>query len=238
MSRVTSGGKSGSGRTLIEAVYHNLKNDVIQSRLAPSSKLLVESLRAKYEVSSSTMREALLLLVSDGLATSEGQRGFRVAPMSLDDLSGIIRLRKTLESMAITEAIKYGDDEWEANIVGAFHRMTLTEKRKPQSDNVNGGHYNDRNKEFHDALVAASPSPWLHHFRTILFQASERYRIQFNLMAKPRAGAMKEHKAILDATLARDAERASLLTVEHIDKSFRDVTKRFQGQGCGDPLIE
>src|SRR5262245_60365186 len=78
-----------SVKTLIEKVYGDLKHDIVRGQLRPRAKLRVEELRARFQVSSSTIREALLLLVADALVTSEGQRGFRVAAVSLDDLREI-----------------------------------------------------------------------------------------------------------------------------------------------------
>ena len=73
-------------RTLIEQTYAQLRDDIIEGRLLPGSKLRIEHLRTQYAVGAGTLREALTRLVSDALASAEGQRGFRVAPITLEGL--------------------------------------------------------------------------------------------------------------------------------------------------------
>src|SRR5882724_1282067 len=117
-------------KTLIEKVYSDLKHDIVRGHLQPRARLRVEELRARFSVSSSTIREALLLLAADTLVTSEGQRGFRVAPVSLDDFREITTLRKLMETMALREAIALGDDNWESGVVAAFHKLSLIDTRR------------------------------------------------------------------------------------------------------------
>jgi len=116
-------------RTLIEATYRQLRRDIIEGRLAPGEKLRVEHLKSYYDVSSGTLREALALLISDSLVVAQGQRGFRVAPMSLADLEDLTRMRILLECEALRESMAQGTDDWEADIVSAFHKLTLAEQR-------------------------------------------------------------------------------------------------------------
>lgn len=92
-------------------------------------KLRVEHLKEIYQTSAGTLREALALLVSDSLVVSQAQRGFRVAPMSLEDLVDITRTRALLECAALRESIEQGDDEWEARVVSSYHRLSLAEAR-------------------------------------------------------------------------------------------------------------
>ena len=88
----------GTGsRTLIEQAYRQLRDDIIEGRLAPGEKLRVEHLRRHYAVGAGTLREAITRLVSDALVEAEGQRGFRVAPVALDDLEDLTRLRLHIE---------------------------------------------------------------------------------------------------------------------------------------------
>src|SRR5271167_3634040 len=211
----------GSSKTLVEHIYQRLRREIVHLNLQPGSKLLVEELRARYKVSSSAMREALLWLVADCLVTTEPQRGFRVSPMSIADYSEITRLRKILERMALVESIAAGDDHWEAEVVAAWHRLSLVDmKRKggPSSESVML--YNARNAAFHDALAAASSSQWVNRFRRVLYNAAERYRMLYFSTHDFQSSVHKAHKAILKAALARDVELACRLTDEHIDTSY------------------
>jgi GntR family transcriptional regulator, carbon starvation induced regulator len=54
---------------------------------------------------------------------AEGQRGFRVAPISEADFDDVLTLRNKLEDEALRVSIALGDDAWEAAIVAALHRI-------------------------------------------------------------------------------------------------------------------
>jgi len=83
-------------KTLVESAYRALRRDIIEGRLAPGEKLRVEHLKDDYGVGAGTLREALSLLISDALVVSQGQRGFRVAPVSIEDFEDITRTRVML----------------------------------------------------------------------------------------------------------------------------------------------
>lgn len=207
-------------KTLIEKVYADLKHDIIHGQLRPRARLRVEELRARFSVSSSTVREALLLLVADALVTAEGQRGFRVAPVSLDDFREITTLRKMMETMALRESIALGDDNWESGVVAAFHKLSLIDTRRMRKSEAVASEWNVRNHAFHEALISASRSNWVRHFRRILYHSSERYRSLSLAILNVRPGVGQEHKLIMDAALSRDVELACRLTEEHIERNF------------------
>jgi DNA-binding GntR family transcriptional regulator len=213
-------GSARGSKTLIEYAYHRLRQDIISGVLAPGSKLRVEHLRSSYDIGSSTLREALTLLVADALVTAEGQRGFKVAPISLEDLRDITRMRKMLETMALRDAIERGDDQWEAGIVAAFHRLSRVEERLPTELPDVADNWEDRNREFHEALIAACASRWAHHFRGILYFQSERYRRFCLVGGAGRRDVHGEHRGIMEATLARNADLACRLTEEHMDNTL------------------
>ncbi|MBC7140505.1 MAG: FCD domain-containing protein, partial [Defluviimonas sp.] len=180
------------------------------------------------KVGASTLREALTLLVGEALVTAEGQRGFRVAPISLADFEDIIRVRKLMELEALRESIRLGDDEWEAQVVAAFHRLTKVEEQLKNGDaKTLSGEWEERNRAFHDALISACPSRWLTHFIDILYQQSERYR-RIALAGKAVGRDVHaEHEAIKNAALARDIGEAVRLSEIHIDRTFEVLSRMF-----------
>ena len=207
------------GKTLIEAAYATLRNEIIDGTLEPGAKLRTEELRARYDVSGSTIREALTRLLGEALVTSEGQRGFRVAPATLEDFRDLTEVRKLIETEALRQAIAVGGEAWEADIVAAFYKLSKIEERLRDDPAAAVGEFEARNRDFHRALIAACPSPWLHRLHALLYQQSERYR---RLVASRRAiprDVHAEHQGILDATLARDAELAATLAGAHIERS-------------------
>lgn len=226
-TRTTADAGTAGDKTLVEHVYRRLKSDIVYGVLKPGTKLRVENLRALHGVSSSTMREALLRLVGAALATAEGQRGFRVAPLSLADFREITDLRKLMETRALREAIARGDAAWEAGILDAFQQLSKVNLRRMRSDEAVHREWQVRNNAFHEALVAASPSRWVQHFRAMLYANAERYRAQHLVHANVRPGVRAEHKGIMDAALARDADLACRLTEEHIERTYTKVAELY-----------
>jgi GntR family transcriptional regulator, carbon starvation induced regulator len=207
------------GRTLIETAYATLRSEILSGALEPGAKLRTEELRARYDVSGSTIREALTRLLGEALVTSEGQRGFRVAPATLDDFRDLTEVRKLVETEALRQAIAAGGEAWEGDIVAAFYRLSKTEERLREDPVGASAEFEERNRDFHRALIAACPSPWLHRLNGLLYQQSERYRrLVVSKRAIPR-DVHAEHQGIFDATLARDSELACKLAGEHIDRS-------------------
>lgn len=224
----TAGGRSDeetevlrkAGKTLVEDAYETLRQEILDGTFEPGTKLRTEELRTRYNISGSTMREALTRLLGEALVTTEGQRGFRVAPASLEDFEDLTRVRVLVETEALRQAIAHGDEAWESRIVASFYRLSKVEERLAQNQKSAISDYEERNREFHYALIAACPSRWLHYIAGILYQQSERYRRLALAKRSITRDLHAEHKAIFDAAIARDADLASKYAAEHIERTL------------------
>lgn len=209
-------------RTLVENAYLALRQDIIEGKHPPGTRLRVEHLKDSYGVGAGTLREALSLLVSDALVVTEGQRGFWVAPISVEDLEDITRSRILLETEALRLSLQSGDDEWEAGLVAAFHRLSKAEEKLgPSGPQVH--EWESRNQAFHEALIAGSHSRWLRYLLGILFRQSERYR--FLLLANPngKRDIHAEHTELFESSMARDEKRAVAALQKHIQLTYETV---------------
>lgn len=210
-------------KTLVSEAYHQLRCDIVEGRLKPGQKLRTEHLKDRYHVGAATLREALALLAADALVVSQQQRGFRVAPMSIADFHDITQTRAMLETHAVRLAIAHGDDDWEAGLSAAFHKLSRAEERLHRGE-IEMNAWEDCNRRFHEQLIAGSASRWTRHFLAILYRQSERYRRLALLNAPPERDIHQEHQAIFEATIARDAERAGQLIEQHIRETLNVVT--------------
>lgn len=209
--------------TLAQSAYLQLRRDIVEGVLAPGEKLRVEHLKDAYGVGAGTLREALALLVADALVVQSGHRGFRVTPISLADFVDITETRAMLECDALRQSILLGDDVWEADLTSAFHLLTRAEARLGNGGIEAFAEWEVRNRAFHEVLIAACPSRWLHHFLAILYRQSERYR-RLSITHKPvPRDVHEEHQAIFDACLARDSDGATALLAAHIRKTLEAV---------------
>lgn len=221
-----------AGRTMAETAYRKLRHDIVAGRLGAGSKLKLEGLASTYEVGMSPLREALTRLVGDLLVVSEGQRGFWVAPLSLDELDDISRVRALIETEALNLAIRNGDATWEAAVRQAFEALTEIESRLPQTTDMLHPtvveEWERCNRVFHAALVSASGSPMLIRLREQLYQQSERYRrVSLNVSRRWR-NVHDEHAAIFDATMQRNALKAARMTELHMARTAEEVRRAMQ----------
>jgi GntR family transcriptional regulator, carbon starvation induced regulator len=198
--------------TLSLRVLALMRSDILELRLKPGSKLLFETLREKYEVGLSPLRESLSRLVVEGLVVGEDRRGFRVAPMTEEDFCDLTALRQEIEILAVTRSVERGDDVWEADLVRAFHHMKLL---TPESPDYLAG-WSARHQAFHEALVSACGSPRLLHLRRQLFDQFMRYQRIAPRHISRSAVHDTEHKKLLDAVLARDTKKCEALIRAHI----------------------
>lgn len=219
-----------NAKTLSESAYDALRNDIIGGQLAPEAKLRIDELRTSYDTGASPLREALNRLAGEGFVTTEGQRGFRVAPISVKDMAEITRLRILLECEALSESMRNGDDAWEANIIGAYHRLSKLDSGPDQGF----PEWELRNQEFHEALIGACDSSWLLKFRHTLYEQHKRYRLISILEHDETRDVNREHEAIMNAVLARDEKTALAATQAHIMRTVKTTEHAFAQRAPSD----
>jgi DNA-binding GntR family transcriptional regulator len=205
-------------RTLGDEVFAKLRADIISSRLAPGTKLRFHDLRETYGVGLSPLREALSRLAENRLVVATGQRGFHVSEASAENIADIAMVRKEIDGFALRLSIQYGDDAWEGQLIAARHKLSLLEKA---GSDVAEDLWESRHREFHYTLVAACRSPCLLHLHNLLNDQFDRYRrlsVKGRLPVGPRA---LMHKQILEASLARDADKAVKLLEDHISEASK-----------------
>lgn len=212
----TSAAKSGNGRTLAATAFERLRADILSCKLAPGSKLPFDRLKKDYGVGLSPLREALSRLATSGLVTAEGQRGFRVAVASIAEIADISMVRKEIEGLALSLSIEHGDDNWEAELVAARHRLSLLEKGSSK-DVEDEEVWEVRHRDFHTALISGCHSPWLLRIAGLVNDQFDRYRrmaVDNSLSSTP---TFLVHQKIMDAALRRNAGSAVKLSHERID---------------------
>jgi len=91
--------------TLADQVRENIKKRIISQELKPGSRLIVSHLAAGMGTSLTPIREALRLLVKDGLVEIIPHKGAQVVMPSQEQFKDLFEVRTVLESLAIKLAI-------------------------------------------------------------------------------------------------------------------------------------
>jgi DNA-binding GntR family transcriptional regulator len=206
---------ASDAKSLTEAVYATLRADVLTCRAMPGQRLKISDLCSALGANLSAVREALSRLAAEGLVVSEPQKGFYVAPVSMDDLKDLTRTRVDIESLCLRYAMDVRGVEWEARILSSTHRLAKTAEHVAGDEFRLNEDWVVAHAEFHEALVSACDSPWLLRLRATLYTQSERYRRLSKFVPRPR-NLYEEHQEITDAVLSGDKEWALALLRKHL----------------------
>ena len=218
--------KREGGQTLATAAYRRLRDDILTGVLAPNSKLLTRDLQDRYQLSVGPLREALSRLHAEDLVSCSDHRGFWVSPISIQEIRDLTRVRMLLEEAALRDSIASGSDEWEAAVVTSFHLLCRLTERNAQMSSVTLPEWEVSHDAFHRALIGAASSRLLLRLRASLTQTVRRYRT-FALVDASERDHLGEHRAIYEATIAHDAERAVRLLTEHYELTTRIIIAKF-----------
>ena len=209
--------------TLANTLAAQIRASIMKGETAPGERLHLSELKSRFGTSFSPIREALTRLAVEGLVVAEGQRGFHVAPVSASNLNELVRLRCINEVEALRESIRHGDMQWESELVAAHHRLSRLnlDRQKKEAEQA----WEAAHRAYHFALMAACQMPLLLKFCNTLHDLSDRYRRLF-LQQSPHDGRVpSEHKQLLEAALARDADRACASLESHIRRAGQNVLK-------------
>jgi DNA-binding GntR family transcriptional regulator len=223
---------SGSQKiTLASAVYERLRDDIITGSQPPTHKLHIGDLCDRFSVGLSPMREALSRLSSEGLIKQTDRRGFSVAPVSLPELIDLTRARCWINEVGLRESIARGDAAWEEAVVLSFYRLQRTPRLLPNAETDRNPEWEKAHRTFHLSLISGCGSEWIANICDKLFDASERYRHLARRAGVVRSSAEGEHRAIMDAAVARDTKQAIDLLNAHFQRTADLVQRVVDAEG-------
>lgn len=209
-------------------VYEQLREDILAARLEPGSKLRIEWVCSQYAAGNTPVREALSRLAAEGLLQHQDQRGFRVLPMSADDLEALTRTRCAVEGAALRLSLARRDTAWEEALVLAHHRLSRMPRSLDADQYRTHPDWEQRHRAFHRALVAACGSHWLLRYCDELAEHAWRYRQWAMADSFSRRDVAAEHAALADAALAGDAACACELLERHFQTTAAAAAARWQ----------
>lgn len=205
--------------TVGEMVYGQIHSDILLGQLLPGAKLKLNQLKQDYDVSVNTLRETLTRLAADGLVEAEGQKGFRVVPVSIADLREITEMRQLIECFALRKSLENGGLDWEGQLVAAHHMLAHSEKLMLQDDAKHSREWQMYDRAFHVALISACNSHWILRVHKVIHDQFRRYQMLALKTNRFRGEELeREHRMILEYALNRDVEAATDLLAAHIRK--------------------
>ncbi|KQO61365.1 GntR family transcriptional regulator [Curtobacterium sp. Leaf261] len=187
-------------------LYDNLRAAILTLELAPGERISERGLEARFHASRTPVRAALSRLEREGLILHQG-RSWTVTPIDLGEIAALAELRVVLEPAAARLAVSRAPAA-ELDAV----RAHLDELR-PTPDQESGLRMGST---FHLDMAALGGNRFLTETVADALTRLERSRWLEVRTAEARDAAWQEHSAILDAVVARDADRAAELLAAHV----------------------
>jgi DNA-binding GntR family transcriptional regulator len=207
---------SDAAVTRTDHAHDRIRADILSGRIAPGAPLRLAAIAGDLSVSMSVVREALTRLAGQGLVTATPNPGFRVIPLSREDLLDLTSLRVMLECRALESSVAAGDVRWEGDVVSAHHVLERT-PISPPGHIAASEEWMRAHATFHDALVAECGSPRLLALVRSLRDSTEIYRQWSGPIGAERGrDILGEHRALMELATARRASEASEALRAHI----------------------
>ena len=202
-----------ASRSVTELVTAELRRSILSGALAPGQSFSLREIAGMLNVSFIPVREALRNLEADGLVVIQPGRSATVAPLALEDLEAIYRLRRLIEpDLARRSCLLISDSELERL---AARAVDFGDENRSMDAMYDGHH------EFHLALLGAAATTWDTRMLTMLWRAAERYvRIGFGLLdPDPNEHARRRHahEELIAVFRGRDPEAAAQAVFSHLD---------------------
>jgi DNA-binding GntR family transcriptional regulator len=205
--------------TAAQTIFDSLRRAIIEGDLKDGEPLRQDEIARAFHTSRFPVREALTLLEQQGLVKTQRYKGAVVATLSMQEASEIFDFRAKLEADVIRASVPNLTPETLSEASEFLERFACA--RNPMD-------YGVLNRRFHASLYSASGLPY--HLSVIdsSIDRIDRY-IRAQLVMSGIARSHDEHRQILAACTAGDADLAARLTFDHIQDAkdaLQDQLKR------------
>lgn len=206
------------GRNLTYGMLDSLGRAIVTGRYRHAPFPTEAEIARVHGVSRSVTREAVKMLTAKGLVSARPRQGTVVQPsaswnlfdpdvlrwllerpFSIDLLRQFTQLRIAIEPEAAALAARHADAAALRAIEGRLAGMRDAEAGR--------GDVLDADIAFHVAVLQASGNPFYAQFRDVVATALSK-SIRFTNRIKGHSASIAEHRAVTDAIVAHDADRA------------------------------
>ena len=211
-----------------QRIYAQVREDIIGLRLPPGADLDEGGLEARFGVSRTPVREALIRLASDGLIVLLPNRGARVTQVDITDIPQLFEALELCQRATIRwAAIRRSSDD-----IAELRRINdVFREAAARGDNERMG---ESNKDFHSVIGRAAGNRYFDSLYNSLLAVSLRLARTVFAYA-PQSGKsavdyyleiVRQHDAMIKAIEDGDADGADELARAHTDL-FRDRIIRY-----------
>ena len=213
--------------TTADKVFEQMLHDIVEGNIEAGSKISEPELAKKFQISRSTLREALNRLEKCHLIERKANVGSRVVECSISGLLEIYIVREALEGMACRQAAQNMTDI-EISEMRAMLKQHAT--AKALRDGI--AYYQEEGDlDFHYKVILGSHNQQLINILCgQLYHLVRMYRCQFGMNSPRATKAFDEHSRIIEAIADRDGELAEMLMRRHIAASRKNIENKIAQQ--------
>lgn len=220
MERLTASRAHLRRSSTAERVAELLREQIIEGKVLPGTRLSDTSLAETLDVSRNTMREAFRLLTHEGLLEYRFNQGVSVRVLTVDDVVDLYRVRRILECAAVRQAAKPFPEAlaavWEAVREGEHAA------EKDRWWDVGAA-----NMHFHRALCRFARSARVNE---LMGQLSAELGLVFHVMAERREfheRYLERHRPIARMLERGEAEAAERMLSEYLDTAEAQLVEAY-----------
>ncbi len=213
--------------TTADKVFEQIQHAIVEGDIASGSKISEPELAKHYQISRSTLREALNRLEKCHLIERKANIGSRVVDCTIEGLLELYITREALEGMACRQAALNMSDEEIVDMQAMLKAHSQTQELK---DGI--AYYQEEGDlDFHYKIILGS-----HNKQLIdlicgqLYHLVRMYRCQFGMNSPRASRAFNEHSQIIQAICDRDGELAEILMRRHIAASRKNIENKIAEQ--------
>jgi DNA-binding GntR family transcriptional regulator len=210
------------------AVAADLIRDAIaDGRLEPGRRLKEEELARELGISRTPVREALLVLQTEGVLESAPNRGATVRAYEADDLDDLYQLRAVLEGFAARRAATRISAQDVTKLRESCERFVALRADADVAELVR------ENMLFHDVILEAASSERLTQMVRKVVQLPLVYRSYYWYSPEQKLISEHYHRQLTSAMAGRDAERAGIVMKEHVLEARDFLIAQFRAREAG-----
>jgi DNA-binding GntR family transcriptional regulator len=198
-----------SGRSQ-QAILGELRQAILSGEVAPGTAVPVDEVAELFGVSRIPIRECLKTLIGEGLVDHQPRAGYTVATLTAQEFRELYIVRSALEIAALTAAVDSAGPE------DLKHAGVALEALDRAIRNRDYRAYQRESRRFHMALAAPCRMPRLMHMIELVWNITEPVQLMAHIDQQERDHLHGEHRAMLEAFVARDQDALLAVTREHL----------------------
>jgi DNA-binding GntR family transcriptional regulator len=199
-----------------EQVYRAVLGLIVDRRMRPGERLMLDDLAARFQVSRTPVQFALSRLAADGLVQPKAGRGYVVAVPTKDDLMHLYDVRLMCETYAVENGADKAEAGLSAKLTALADRCAELTGSADSADRLAAARLR---REFHRQLVQLHANPLLTDVYDRLNIHMHALQLGIDRMASDdarRARDHADHLAIIAALARTDGAAASAILRRHI----------------------